>query len=93
MTESRNFIVDRSLHYTKVHFAVQCNYAVEISCLLFKSRVLRMYDIKDDDIYAAFNTSGHSTSNASIEKQLPVLELVKVCPLISPFDLVQVRYQ
>ena len=52
-----------------------------------------MYDIKDDDIYAAFNTSGHSTSNASIEKQLPVLELVKVCPLIFPFDLVQVRYQ
>jgi hypothetical protein len=44
-----------------------------------------MYDIKDDDIYAAFSTSGPSTSNASIEKQLPVLELVKVCPLILPF--------
>lgn len=47
-----------------------------------------MYDIKDDDIYAAFNTSGPSTSNASVEKQLPVLELVKVCPLFLPLDLI-----
>ncbi|VAI45227.1 unnamed protein product [Triticum turgidum subsp. durum] len=48
-----------------------------LACLEHFHMVLRMYDIKDDDIYAAFNTSGPSTSNASVEKQLPVLELVK----------------
>lgn len=48
-----------------------------LACLEHFRLVLRMYDIKDDDIYAAFSTSGPSTSNASIEKQLPVLELVK----------------
>ncbi|KAM0920997.1 hypothetical protein ACQ4PT_007209 [Festuca glaucescens] len=48
-----------------------------LACLEHFCLVLRMYDIKDDDIYAAFSTSGPSTSNASIEKQLPVLELVK----------------
>ncbi|KAM0844864.1 hypothetical protein ACQ4PT_056786 [Festuca glaucescens] len=48
-----------------------------LACLEHFRLVLRMYDIKDDDIYAAFSTFGPSTSNASIEKQLPVLELVK----------------
>jgi hypothetical protein len=35
-----------------------------------------MYDINDDDIYASVNTSAPS----SIERQLPLLELLKVCP-------------
>ena len=35
-----------------------------------------MYDINDDDIYASVNTSAPS----SIERQLPQLELLKVCP-------------
>ncbi len=42
-----------------------------------------MYDIKDDDIYAAVNASGPSTtSHASIDRQLPVLELLKVCSIV-----------
>lgn len=36
-----------------------------------------MYDIKDDDIYAA---SVNTLAPSSIERQLPLLELLKVCP-------------
>jgi nuclear pore complex protein Nup205 len=35
-----------------------------------------MYDIKDDDIYASVNTLAPS----SLERQLPLLELLKVWP-------------
>jgi nuclear pore complex protein Nup205 len=34
-----------------------------------------MYDINDDDIYTSVNTSAPSP----IERQLPLLELLKVC--------------
>uniref|UniRef100_A0A0E0JX12 Nuclear pore complex protein NUP205 n=1 Tax=Oryza punctata TaxID=4537 RepID=A0A0E0JX12_ORYPU len=49
-----------------------------VACLEHFRMVLSMYDIKDDDIYAAVNASGPSTiSHASIDRQLPVLELLK----------------
>uniref|UniRef100_A0A0D9VDH3 Nuclear pore complex protein NUP205 n=1 Tax=Leersia perrieri TaxID=77586 RepID=A0A0D9VDH3_9ORYZ len=49
-----------------------------VACLEHFRMVLSMYEIKDDDIYAAVNTSGPSTiPHSSIDRQLPVLELLK----------------
>ncbi|KAG8058444.1 hypothetical protein GUJ93_ZPchr0002g26266 [Zizania palustris] len=49
-----------------------------IACLEHFRMVLSMCDIEDGDIYAAVNTSGPSTiSQASMERQLPMLELLK----------------
>lgn len=44
-----------------------------LACLEHFRMVLSMYDIKDDDIYASVNTLAPS----SIERQLPLLELLK----------------
>uniref|UniRef100_J3LAP2 Nuclear pore complex protein NUP205 n=1 Tax=Oryza brachyantha TaxID=4533 RepID=J3LAP2_ORYBR len=49
-----------------------------VACLEHFHMVLSMYDIKEDDIFAAVNASGPSTiSHASIDRQLPLLELLK----------------
>ncbi|KAG2649317.1 nuclear pore complex protein NUP205-like isoform X3 [Panicum virgatum] len=51
----------------------QEKWELALACLEHFRMVLSMYDINDDDIYASVNTSAPS----SIERQLPLLELLK----------------
>lgn len=48
-------------------------------------RILRMYEVKDDDIVSVIEKSSLAvvTQPASLQTQLPVLELLKVCASFS----------
>lgn len=67
------FILELEGRFIVVLYAVMC-------------RILRMYDVKDEDIDSIVDPSQPSTvAQAPLEMQLPILELLKVYFLIFIF--------